>query len=1638
MGNDKYLASTNPTSYIRLDPNLPGIEKKHCALKKSPDNSFLLLIPVGETYVNDRLVKESLQLFNNFTLRIGKHCLFRIENPNEASYQKGAHIMKGKQTNEAALNVPPNYGTLYDNTASSNVNPVSSSALNRPRSPSEPIKTSQSTVQSGNTSGTKPSEGLPGLLEFPDEGEDALLSNICATNQSNCQFKLAPAYTMYMMLRFRLSQKYKSEYTFGEKLHTCSVLIHKMVNYMREAVDTNHLDKHVLPYWLANSAELLYFLKQDIHLSQVSYDAQELLADCVQITFKYLVNIMQQQLDSVLMAFYDPSDHVEDVQSIESSDNSELPDNAARPTLKQVIQVLNETMTLLRIPRVNAALTIQLFSQLFHFISMWLFNRLVKDQRSGLCSRYWGAKLTRRLSKVQVWAEKQGLELAADCHLSRVIQAAFLLQAPKHDIQDLSTISSNCFALNSLQIKCLLKNYMLASNEPQLSPHLCNNLISIAQNTADEVLKQEGRNLQLEEEVDLQLPFLLPEDGHSCDQLKGLPAGLLDFIELLQNAGHCWLWQNTQGPGSWKKFMIKEQTNVATHSQSASSANLVQAKPATPSEPRTAFNVQQNGFNSHAPVSNNTPTAISHLSNAASLAKSSPQLSEEAQSNSAQFMPTPSKQGPAMIKLKLAKKNNSLGLSIVGAKGTNQVNSGIYVKSVVPNGAADEDGRLEAGDQLLAVDEQSLINVTQERAAELMCKSGPVVTLTVAKEAAFYHDLDALLSKSPASNQQKHSIATSMPLLNQPGQSNPPNQQHVQAHFASSTLPRNPSNPTNKIQNGQANGELNGNMESAATLGNCGSYRVRSMSQEILRPNSSTSSLAKSASHQNGRISPVKTARSQVVSPPHQARALPNEQMRYGSERPNQMSHAEFASRSVSQRGLHNEFGPRYGSERPASNQQIYPARFIEHTSPIKHQPKLRQASLSELDEINYHNQQNLIAEHQAKAEELYNRNNMAINRHSSNNDVVSYQTESNGQYKTLPSRMTNGGSINGTNMNEPNIITDEQQRTKSFGQLYEQIWSNNSQGQKNHNGHQIPPIPYQRQMPNSIEEIGVKHFETNNGHQINGHQLNGQHLNGHPMNGHQMNGHQMNGQQINGHQLNGHQINGNQMNGPHLNLQQLNGNQLNGHQLNGHQLQYSQRYDMVDTNNARRPPSRLAMPSSQTSSSNVRVIPINRIEESGICADLSTRTRNYENQSLSNQNLQKPPPLPQTVSNGKPMIPNKPFNINFSSTSNLYNASRPFMDSNDELNRNEETAIHPPNSSNAKVLSKQQISNGNAALNWEREMHREREDEDLRIEMLKQRIELMQSLEMKQYRTSEEENRLNKLRTEIEFDKRVVEMNMNNMDSFLEETAEEIDMDYSPEIRERLANQMRQELLQRRNKLEELNHMTQKININVDHQNDEASKVIQEMKRDKKHVEFGPNGYFKNGHPSFSLAQNENGFCISHEHQDSDGRYMESGAENAKMHKHVQFMSEAQMLSPKFNTPPIPSTIPGSLNKNTNSSNSSDQVNSSNTPVQQTKRVMFSDTSNFLEFERHDANIDMPHTPSVIGANEVYVDQRLKKKQQQMQQQLENVVEGEKLSFKDKMRLFAKQSGEAGFEVDNKIKVSKKQREIESKFETK
>ncbi|XP_077261132.1 uncharacterized protein LOC143896883 [Temnothorax americanus] len=70
----------------------------------------------------------------------------------------------------------------------------------------------------------------------------------------------------------------------------------------------------------------------------------------------------------------------------------------------------------------------------------------------------------------------------------------------------------------------------------------------------------------------------------------------------------------------------------------------------------------------------------------------------------------------------------SLGFTIVGGRDSPKGSIGIFIKSVLPSGQAAEDGRLRAGDEILAVNGQVCHDLTHREAVQLFrnIKSGPV------------------------------------------------------------------------------------------------------------------------------------------------------------------------------------------------------------------------------------------------------------------------------------------------------------------------------------------------------------------------------------------------------------------------------------------------------------------------------------------------------------------------------------------------------------------------------------------------------------------------------------------------------------------------------------------------------------------------------------------------------------------------------------------------------------------------------------------------------------------------------------------------------------------------------------------------
>ncbi|XP_034019902.1 multiple PDZ domain protein isoform X2 [Thalassophryne amazonica] len=86
---------------------------------------------------------------------------------------------------------------------------------------------------------------------------------------------------------------------------------------------------------------------------------------------------------------------------------------------------------------------------------------------------------------------------------------------------------------------------------------------------------------------------------------------------------------------------------------------------------------------------------------------------------------------PQYKTITLERGPDGLGFSIVGGYGSPHGDLPIYVKTVFGKGAAAEDGRLKRGDQIMAVNGQTLEGVTHEEAVGILKRTKGTVTLTV-------------------------------------------------------------------------------------------------------------------------------------------------------------------------------------------------------------------------------------------------------------------------------------------------------------------------------------------------------------------------------------------------------------------------------------------------------------------------------------------------------------------------------------------------------------------------------------------------------------------------------------------------------------------------------------------------------------------------------------------------------------------------------------------------------------------------------------------------------------------------------------------------------------------------------------------
>jgi len=148
--------------------------------------------------------------------------------------------------------------------------------------------------------------------------------------------------------------------------------------------------------------------------------------------------------------------------------------------------------------------------------------------------------------------------------------------------------------------------------------------------------------------------------------------------------------------------------------------------------------------------------------------------------------------------------------------------------------------------------------------------------------------------------------------------------------------------------------------------------------------------------------------------------------------------------------------------------------------------------------------------------------------------------------------------------------------------------------------------------------------------------------------------------------------------------------------------------------------------------------------------------------------------------------------NLNGQRVIHRLNGSEPFVEESapTTVNRNYENQLVGHMQQQPKIAAKPSIPNKPLNVNKPNGFQQHQVDEEeIRLDLIRQRMDLLQQLESKPqgYRTNEEENHINKLKTEIEFDRRVFQQQQlqhQNGD-------EQYEQEYTPEVRERITMQM-------------------------------------------------------------------------------------------------------------------------------------------------------------------------------------------------------------------------------------------------------
>uniref|UniRef100_A0A5K3FSM0 Ras-associating domain-containing protein n=1 Tax=Mesocestoides corti TaxID=53468 RepID=A0A5K3FSM0_MESCO len=553
-------------------------------------------------------------------------------------------------------------------------------------------------------------------------------------------FVLTPSFLLYALLRCCLRRWKAVQLTTEQKDHYLAGILNHIGNQMFQCIQTSYQNDingwqpirvvfNRLLFWLANSSEFLNFIRNDADLAEAATKS-DLLSSCIDAAFhelrKGFLEYMKYLTPSLLFpGDYDQQDDLRmDDRPVPPPDELPHPQRED-PNIQRLIQSLSYMMLGMRQACVNVSFALQFYAYVFHAIGAWVFNSIVQGDgggRGGVVGKktptkgggMWVTKLgagrlMRRLQRVNQWASRHGLGTVCEVHLLLPIQTCQLITSDRSKFRPYHRRILEMRSLNSAKIEWLLTHL---GDPPPVPTEWVNKIIlSVRQEIDREIMEKHGSPssretrelLSLQEPVDLDIPLIIPLDGYAATTgLKGVPEGFMEAIEPLVEDGCIFVRRNEAAfsaplNGAWTGHFMNRKT-LQDGKKGVKASTL----------PAAAANAN-----------------IERLAREAGVKLSS------------------------VKRIVLEKNGQPLGLGIVAAKPEGNAPYGIYIRHIVPGSVSASDGRLETGDQILAIANSSLVNCDQSEAAvAILARISNEVHLVIAKRAAQARGIITLINSA--------------------------------------------------------------------------------------------------------------------------------------------------------------------------------------------------------------------------------------------------------------------------------------------------------------------------------------------------------------------------------------------------------------------------------------------------------------------------------------------------------------------------------------------------------------------------------------------------------------------------------------------------------------------------------------------------------------------------------------------------------------------------------------------------------------------------------------------------------------------------------------------------------------------------